>query len=487
MQDIFHMTPEISLPNRKLLFISHANPEDNEFARWITLRLAGEGYPVFCEIVKFLGGEDPWRDVEQLIRQNTVKFLFVQSKTAMEKDGTRRELNLAYQVAKKDNLKDFIIPLKVETIPHYEVSVELQTTLSIEFSHGWAKGLHQLLEKLEQQKVEKNPDFSAALVNSWWRNSFSANAGLREEPEELLSNWFEFDQLPEKLYYHVFQPGVRALPQPTDNRAIIFPHRPFRRGVLSYAEAADLSDNPDVFGDKFTFITGDLLNNKHAANFLDEQEARDAVTDLLRQAWVNVFTERGLDAYELANKSKFCYFKKDQLEKDKIHFPGVNGKATWRSVVGYQTVGKNRRYWHFGVSGKPTLRRTKYLAINPHVLFSDDGVNIWRDKARMHKAKMNLTRSWWNAHWRDRILAVMQFLAGDASGISLRLGKDEQSHVWLEKHPVSFVSPVSFSDPSNQQAQTENVDESNDDFEDASDLDNEIDFEEDEDDSLEDL
>ncbi len=144
------------MPDRKLLFISHANPEDNEFARWITLQLAAEGYPVFCEIVKFLGGEDPWRDVEKVIRQNAVKFLFVQSKMAMEKDGTRRELNLAYQIARRENLEDFIIPLKVEPIPHFEVSVELQTTLSIEFSQGWAKDLHQLLEKLEQQKVEKN-------------------------------------------------------------------------------------------------------------------------------------------------------------------------------------------------------------------------------------------------------------------------------------------------------------------------------------------
>lgn len=480
------MTSENSTPDRKLLFISHANPEDNEFARWITLRLAAEGYPVFCEIVKFLGGEDPWRDVEKVIRQNAVKFLFVQSKKAMEKDGTRRELNLAYQIAKRENLEDFIIPLKVEPIPHFEVSVELQTTLSIEFSHGWAKGLHQLLEKLEQQKVEKNPDFSSELVNSWWRNSFNANAGLRDEPEELISNWFEIDRLPEKLYFHIFQPGVRrALPQPL-NGEMVFPHRLHGNGIISFAEAENMTDNPNVFGDKFTFKIGDLLNNKHAGNFLDEQAARVAITDLLRQAWENVFIERGLDAYELANKSKFCYFKKDQLEKDKIHFPGVNNKLTWRSVVGYQTVGKNRRYWHFGLSAKPVLRKTKYLAINPHILFSDDGASVWRDKDRMHKAKMNLTRSWWNPHWRDRILAVMSYLAGENTGIVLRLGKNEESHVWVEKYLISFVSPVAFPDPVNQQPEAENSEVMN---EEGNDFESDLDFEDDEseDDELEDL
>lgn len=479
------MLPENSFSNRNLLFVSHANPEDNEFARWITLRLAAEGYPVFCEIVNFLGGEDPWRDVDKIIRQNTTKFLFVQSKTAMEKDGTRRELNLAYQIARKEGLKDFIIPLKVEPIPHFEVSVELQTTLSIEFSRGWAKGLHQLLEKLEQQKVEKNPDYSPELVNSWWRNSFSVNAGLSNEPEELLSNWFEIDGLPDKLYYHIFQPGVRILPQPT-NQETIFPYRPYGNGIISFAEAEHLTDNPDVFGDRFTFNIGDLLNDKHGKNFLNDQAARDAITDLLRQAWENVFKDRGLDSYELANKSKFCFFKKDQLEKDKIHFPGVNNKPAWRGVVGYQTVGKNRRYWHFGVSAKPVLRKTKYLAVNPHVLFSDDGVNIWRDKDRMHKAKMNLTRSWWNPHWRDRILAVMNYLAGENAGILLRLGKDEESHVWVEKYPVSFVSPVAFPDPINQRSTFDDSEDINDE---ANDFESDLDFEdaESEDDELEDL
>ena len=44
---------------RDVLFISHATPEDNEFAKWLTLRLAAEGYPVYCEILNLLGGRRP--------------------------------------------------------------------------------------------------------------------------------------------------------------------------------------------------------------------------------------------------------------------------------------------------------------------------------------------------------------------------------------------------------------------------------------------
>jgi hypothetical protein len=51
-----------------MLFISHANPEDNEFSRWLALQLANEGYPVWCDLTKLLGGEDFWADIEQAIR-----------------------------------------------------------------------------------------------------------------------------------------------------------------------------------------------------------------------------------------------------------------------------------------------------------------------------------------------------------------------------------------------------------------------------------
>ena len=57
---------------RDMLFISHANPEDNEFARWITLQLAREGYPVWCDLTKLLGGEAFWDDIQDAIKNRTI-------------------------------------------------------------------------------------------------------------------------------------------------------------------------------------------------------------------------------------------------------------------------------------------------------------------------------------------------------------------------------------------------------------------------------
>ncbi len=44
--------------NREALFISHANPEDNAFARWLGAKLAAMGYEVWADVMRLHGGFD---------------------------------------------------------------------------------------------------------------------------------------------------------------------------------------------------------------------------------------------------------------------------------------------------------------------------------------------------------------------------------------------------------------------------------------------
>jgi hypothetical protein len=472
---------------RDLLFISHATPEDNEFAKWLALRLAAEGYPVFCEIVDFLGGEDPWKDIEQVIRQRAVKILFVLTNISKDKRGTRKELNLADQIARKESLDDFIIPLKIEAVPHYDVNIELQTTLPISFEDGWAKGLNQLIEKLEQQKVEKNPNFNPNAVTSWWRNHFSADAGLLETPEELLSNWYPISGIPNKIYFHIFQPGVDIECEDMLNE---FPYVFYNNGILTFTKIDDFGDNQQLFGDTHYFYIDDLLDDKHNS-FISEQDARNKISDLLRQAWEKLLVSRGLKLYELASGSQCGYFVKDQVAGDRLYYDEIDktekGKKPYRGIIGFKTINKatgKKRYWHFGISAIPLMRASKYFAVSPHVIFSDDGQEIWLDKDKMHKAKMRQTSNWWNAEWRDRILAVMHYLANEKNEIELIFGSD--SIVIVEKTPLRFNSPISFADPvKSSSAESDSVDNiemefanENDDIEDE-DLEDFDDFEED--------
>ncbi|HEY0427489.1 MAG TPA: toll/interleukin-1 receptor domain-containing protein [Pyrinomonadaceae bacterium] len=437
----------IDSPDREVLFVSHAYPENNEFALWIALKLATAGYPVWCDLTHLLGGEDFWKDVEKIIRHKAVKVLYVLSRVSNEKEGTLQEVAVAKEVAKKHGLKDFIIPLLVDDLPRSEINIELKRINSISFYESWAVGLQTLIEKLEQAGVSKKANYSIESVSQWWKINYSANKGVKEEPQNCYSNWFEIDGYPNKLYYHVLKPGYKARFQPNES-GFIYPYREHARGILTFAEApTDFPDGDELFGDRFTFYVDNLFQNRHKKDFIDDRLARDVITDLLRQAWENLFIQRGLATYELANKSKSCYFKLNQLPDDKIHFVGINNKKTWRSIIGYKTVGAKKRFWHFGISARPYLRSTKYFAVSPHVLFSEEGTDIWKDKGRLHKAKMSQCKNWWNAQWRDRILAVMDFLAGDKNEISLALSSDDKLNVIVDKHPILFTSPVSFPDP----------------------------------------
>lgn len=189
---------------RDSIFISHANPEDNEFAQWLALQLAKQGFPVWCDLTKLLGGEDWWKDIQNILEEKTIKFLYVLSKASNKKDGTRRELMVANNVSKKYDLKDFVIPLRIDDLDYKDFNIELARLNAISFKEGWADGLKPLLKKLEEDKIPKSKNFSPDAVTSWWKEKFSADAGVILEPDEYLSNWFPVELLPDNLFFHRF-------------------------------------------------------------------------------------------------------------------------------------------------------------------------------------------------------------------------------------------------------------------------------------------
>jgi hypothetical protein len=164
-----------------MLFISHANPEDNAFSQWLALQLAKEGYPVWCDLTQLLGGEDFWADIEHALRERTCKFLFVLSRSSNRKTGPLQELHLAQSIARRDRLGDFVVPLRVDSLPHNEFNIQLARLNAIDFNKGWSNGLRPLLAKLRKDGIEKDPRFSPASVASWWRNNFSGELGVQEE------------------------------------------------------------------------------------------------------------------------------------------------------------------------------------------------------------------------------------------------------------------------------------------------------------------
>jgi hypothetical protein len=458
-----------------MLFISHANPEDNEFSRWLALQLAKQGYPVWCDLTKLLGGEDFWKDVEHAIRERTAKFLFVLSRTSNVKDGPLRELHLAQIVARQRNLSSFVIPLHIDDLPHSDVNIQVSRIISIPFHKRWADGLRDLLDKLEDEQVKKSPRFSVGAVASWWKTQFSAEEGVINKRELYLSNWFLIQDMPADIHFHTLKKsGIGLFEVPKD---LPYAGRQHNVYLISFACKDDfegkLGKNMSIT-DTHTFSVEKFLGQGVEGTHMGGKDARNIVSSLLRVGWENLLSNRGLPTFSLADKTSVFYFSKGFVADDTIHFLGVDGRKTYRSVVGYRKFGAGKgvetrqRFWHFGVRAKPIVYPATAFIIKCHVVFSDDGYTPWSDKKRMHNARRSQCKNWWNPEWRDRLLATLSWLSDENGGIRIELGRGITIRV--PNLPVTFHSPVSFLDPEKVERldhyETRDVDEELDEFED---------------------
>ena len=244
---------------RNLVFISHANPEDNQFCRWLSLRLAREGYPVWLDLRHLLGGEDFWNEIEAAIRHRAVKVLYVLSRTSNTKPGVLKELALAQTVAKVDNFHDFVVPLKIDNIPFSDLNIEVHRLNAIPFEASSARGFQQLVLKLEQDGVQKDANFTPDAVTTWWRAQFSADSGVAAVPEECLSNWFEITRMPEKLFCH--EGKLRLDTNTKGTQSTVYPTVEHGGRWLSFADAAHLAPSFDIRWTR-EFATDDVLEGR---------------------------------------------------------------------------------------------------------------------------------------------------------------------------------------------------------------------------------
>jgi len=424
-----------------MVFLSHANPDDNEFTLWLALQLVSAGYPVWCDLTKLIGGEDFWDDIQKALANRTIKFVFVLSRSSNKKDGTLQELAYAKEVAKKlkDQVKDFILTARVDDIPYDEIDIRVHRHNHIAFQSSWAKGLSQLLKKLEEDAIPKRADFSPEAVCSWWRDQFNADEGIVEEPEALLSNWFTVENLP-PLKEHILRAEHFG---PVDIAGTSFPYPAVWVGDASFLTFAKADDFAGVLGDNLVI---DRTVEYSIGSVLISDGVKDGpkhLAQLLRIAW-DQHLAKCLPSYEMSTGQLCYYFRNGTVPDDTIDFINADGKKAWRGIVGFKTVGKERkRIWHFGISGKPIIRPETLFFIKAHVLFSDDGINLWTNKGAMGKARRNQCRQWWNDDWRDRLLATMSHIAGEGNeAISFPLGSDVCFS--LGKFPLLFESPVTY-------------------------------------------
>lgn len=440
---------------KDVVFLSHANPEDNEITLWLALQIGAAGYKVWCDLVQLMGGEDTWRDIEQILRERTAKFIYVLSCQSNGKPGALKELQLAENVQRKQSLRDFILPVAVDDLSPQDYNIQLARLHALNFRMSWALGLTQVLDCLCDDGIPCDPAMGPQAVSAWWRAQRGSNKGVQPVSESMVSNVFPV-RLPPLLLHELefmirpeFGPGAVSLPESLPAPGLVH-----GRFLVSFATSEAFSEAigsvARIRKTRQLSLAPDAVRQRR--ELWSARDEENALTRLLNQAWDRMVGQRSLPTYPFANRASALYFQRGMIPKDEIEVISLRDqRRTHRQVIGYKTLLRDAagtptrlRYWHFALEARPIFWPELGYVIKPHVLFSDDGRTLWSDKLRMHRAGRAQRKNWWNDHWRDLILGTMRWLAGGTDTLSVPVS--DNAAIEVAATPLLFSCPVSFDD-----------------------------------------
>lgn len=421
---------------KETIFISHAAPEDNEFARWLALQLVGQGYNVWCDVIKLRGGEDWWKFIENEIRDSTIKFLVILSVASNQKDGVLKELAVAAKVKKSLNDDRFIIPLHIDTELSYDdINIELNRLNSINFKKSWASGLQDLLALFEEENIAKNnADFNK--VSSIWSSIYLHNKQVSDEEEAYYSNWFPIVQLPKFLRLHKFKTFI---PEKYDLNDLPYPVARYGDYIVTFGWFDDfLQSLPKTIHynplDSINILTDSIFSEQYDIQTIRQGEAKRILIQLLNKGFDKSIAKKTVRSYQMANTVSY-WIAKDVLEKDKHNKVLLVGK-------------QKDKHWHYGVSATTKMFPEKCLVVNSHIWFTTNGVDLVDSDAKQHSARRKQGKNWWNNDWRNKLIAFMQYISEEDGLFNIYVGSQEVAKVSSE--PIMFLSPVKYNDPNQE-------------------------------------
>lgn len=418
---------------RNKIFISHATPDDNDFTKWLSLKLIGLGYDVWCDVLFLDKGVDFWSKIEKEIRENTCKFLIVSSTFSNQKEGVLKELAVASKVKKQLNDETFIIPLAIdEKLSYDDINIDIVRLNGIDFKNSWAVGLQDLLEALEKQRVPKeSPDPSKS--NLLYQQIFLHNKSIIEKEEIYDSNWFSILEFPKELRFHYFK---SLIPKEFDLRKLTFPGIPYKNYLCTFAWEYDFTHQlpkTETYNNNnsLKISTEEILSGNYDTDFISNFECQRLIVQLINKAFELRMKDKGVREYLMSNKIGY-WFEKGKLEKDKFNKVQLVGKLKDKN-------------WHFGISGSGKLYPFPVLMILSHIYFTQDGINIIEAKGIQHSARRRQGKNWWNDDWRNKLLAFIKYLSDDEDSFYLEVGSEEKIHI--SNKPIQFKGNISYNIP----------------------------------------
>lgn len=432
------MTDTANIPKeRRVVFVSKGTPDDDQFVLWLAPRLEAQGYEVFADIVTLEPGDRWRRKITDTLQNEAVKMLLCCTDATLAKQGVQEEIGIAEDLVKQLDDPKFIIPLRLQKFKKVFGIGELQY---IDFEKGWAVGLADLLDALDKQQVPRRT--TGISINPNWENyKRRFEIKLENRPERLTSNWLRILEVPDTVRY--FQPSGAI-----DHGAMLhacgtfqFSAEPYLRGFFSFAGLDEI--NTAFQGVAKFEIAQEVpfrqFMESGVPDLIQPREASNLVMSLLRRAWENYCSARGLTGYAY---SKYIGFHVSEAQV------ALGKKLQWgRQGERRSAMLRNKaqgKIWQYGVSASPNFFPYPHFRLKARVLFAEaegeDAGKYFDDKKLQHRYRRTICKGWRNKQWHGRLMAFLELLSGEESTIKLPVG--ENLFVRLDSTPILFTSPV---------------------------------------------
>lgn len=422
-----------------MIFISHANPEDNRFALWLAAKLAAEGYPIWCDLINLIGGETFWEDIDDAIKNHAEKVIVLLSASS-GKPGIKDEIHCAVQRERRENLRDFVIPCRVDDVA-FDSNIQIARKNIIDcHSLGWAEALRRVLAKLKKDGVEKDANVNPSLINSAWNALFPPASGVTDDPEPYDTNRLPVKSLPETVWAN--DAGVLGDEDFFPVTATIFEGR--RLSFHPRNPRATLFGRDPEFMQPMSLGLNEFLERGWDELGIDPRRARNVVVELLSKSWSRFLRTRNLEPYDLSGFRPVFYFHKENLPGGEVTTQLPGRPARPRNVWGEHTVLRRdireSRFYHLAWEGRIEDDNGWHLMLLPHIVWTSDALRDTYDKDEQHRLRRRQCKSWWNDRWRGFLYATVTWAADGKEVIEIPVGGRQT--MTIEKVPSRLVSPV---------------------------------------------
>lgn len=419
---------------RDTILITHANPEDNRFARWLAGRLTTAGYKVWVDVRALRGGDDFWDKIEHVLRHEAIKQIVVVSEH-IGKQGVKKELALGDVMRRKLGDAEFMIPIRIADVDFGDFPTEILRQNAHNAFPNWAACLQPLFETLDSSRVPKVEHPDAEQLAMIVAAQEDGRKLVTSSPETLYSNWFELRARPDVWILEA--KGTTAQLEAWSQFTRV-PHVLHDGGVIAFCgpDAIERLDNgaPPLKARASLPFNG-VIDGTYSRHFVERSNARRIAVNLMRQHWDLAMHRLGLLPVDFASGARGRFFP-DGLIDGRVKLTLSDGHRVDRVLSGKF---KDRR-WHLCLVAQPKLWPDALFRVHANVAVTTDGRTPLPGE-QLQRIRLRLTRSWFNDKWRDMLLAAMGWLAEGDPTLDIAASGERLAVASL---PMSFDFPVSF-------------------------------------------